>query len=339
MAIANDLSHLPRAGDGLQPDAKPRFVQVLVEKWMAENEEAGEKPHAIEGTRFRHSDAGKCARMLGYKAAGLPKSNPMDESGTMNTRLGTILHDAWQEALQARYGDVAAIEVVVGSLEADRSGHVDAVIRWDDPADVPLDVRGPGWSDEGRYTIAYELKSQGGWGFKSSIGRAQRGKPAEGPKTDHLLQGAINALDVDADELVIGYIGKEALGKQYKVEQEIDRFLAEWTFTREQFEPVARDELQRVEGAYGVIDEGLLPRRICPDMPPGAEVDDPSKGTWTVIVEGKVTDTGSVWQCNYCDYQDLCGGTPKGRIPVESVVHIGDPLEGLEALADGSGVA
>lgn len=337
MAIANDLSHLPRAGDGLQPDAKPRFVQVLVEKW-AEDDDEHEATRTKSGKAFRHSDAGKCARLLGYKAVGIPASDPMDLTGTWNVNLGKLLHDEWQGALRARFPG-AMVEVKVPSLDDRGIGYIDAVIRWANPADVPEEVRGPGWSPDGPYTVVYELKSIGGWGFKSCIGKARKGAAADGPRTDHLLQGAINGLQHEADEVVIGYLAKEALGKKIHVDQEIDRFLAEWTFTREQFEPVARDELQRVEGLLSVVEDGNLPRRITPDMPAGAEIVDPSKGTWEVRADGRVIDTGSVWSCDYCSHQTLCATTKAGRIPVETVVQVGDPFEGLEALADGSEVA
>jgi hypothetical protein len=72
-----------------------------------------------------------------------------------------------------------------------------------------------------------------------------------------------------------------------------------------------------------VIEGGHLPKRVTPDMPPGAEVADPSKGTWEKVANGQVIDTGTVWLCNYCSHQTLCAKTEKGRIPIESVVSIG----------------
>lgn len=309
--IERDLSHLPR-DEGLVPDTDMRFADVLVRRWAAENEAAGDKPHAIEGTRFRHSDAGKCARAIAYKAAGIERSDPMDLSGVNNVSLGTLLHDAWQEALSERFPD-AEIEPKVSTVGADGSGHIDAVVRVPDR------------------TIAIELKTIGGYGFKAAIGRARKGMVAEGPKAEHILQAALNGLAVDADEVVVVYLAKEALSKSYKVDDERDRFLAEWTFTREQYEPLARAEAERVSGILGLVDEGLLARRVVPhDMPPGAEIVDPAKGTWERLIwqedpnttqgDWVVDDTGSYWGCDYCSHQSLCAQTEAGRIPVETVV-------------------
>lgn len=322
--LARDLSDLPR-DNGLVPDKHMRFADVLVQRWAAEQEAAGEKPNAIDGTRFRGSDAGKCARLLGYKAAGIPASDPMDLTGTWNTSLGTLLHDAWQEALQERYPD-AEIEVKAPIVDDDGSMHIDAVIAWEFVGHVPAEVRGPGWGEDGDgYTISYELKSIGGFGFKNAVGRARKGQAAEGPRTDHLLQGSLGGVAVDADEVLVGYLAKEALSKSFKVADERDRFLAEWTFTREQYEPLARAEAERVAGILEVVDGGMLPRRIVPhDMPPGAEIVDPSKGTWEVVSDGFVSDSGSYWGCAYCSHQTLCAQTEPGRIPIESVVTIGE---------------
>lgn len=318
--IKADRSDLPR-DTGLAPDATPRFVQVLVEHWMEEDAEH-EATRTKSGKAFRHSDAGKCARLIGYKAVGIPASDPIDLTGIWNVNLGKLIHKEWQTALQAKFPG-ATVEVKVGLLDDQTIGYIDAVIRWDKATDVPEHLRGPGWSAEGSYVIVYELKSIGGWGFKSCIGRARKGAVAEGPRTDHLLQGAVNGVAHGADEVVIGYLSKEALGKNIRVDNEVDRFAAEWTFTPEQFEPVAEGEIARIEGILGVIDGGNLPKRVTPEMPPGAEIVDPASGRWEQVADGKMIDTGSVWLCNYCSHQTLCAQTPAGRIPIESVVAIG----------------
>jgi len=314
--IANDLSHLPRAGQGLQPDVLIRFADVLVNAWQAGMDD--DKPNAIAGTRFRHSNAGKCARMLGYVAAGIPKSDPMDLSGVMNVSVGTMLHDAWQAALLERYPD-AEIEPKVATVGADGSGHIDAVVR------------------DGGHVVAIELKTIGGFGFKNAIGRARKGQQAEGPRTDHILQAALNGLAVDADEVVVVYLAKEALSKNMRVDDERDRFLAEWTFSREQYEPLAVAEADRVARILAIVDGGELPKRVLPhDMPPGAEIVAPSSGRWEVhSADGEVTDTGSVWLCNYCSHQTLCAQTEPGRIPISEVpVWTADPFDGLPDFGD-----
>lgn len=307
--LTNDLSSLPRAAQaddrtGLLPDTDPRFIGVLAESWQAEDIAKGDKPLATETARFRHSDAGKCARLIAYKAAGVPASDPMDLSGVNNVHIGTMLHDAWQEALP----DLAECEaeVVVESLEGDGAGHVDAVIEGVDRK------------------IAYELKTVGGFAFKAAIGKASRGRPAEGPKSDHILQASINGASLDADEVVVGYLAKEALSvNMAKGLPELARFAAEWTFTREQYAPLAEREFARVRGILDLLDGGELAARKIPDLPKGAEIVDPTTGRWEQRdADGNLVDTGSFWSCSYCSHQSLCAKTDPGRITYGSVVAV-----------------
>lgn len=298
-----DLSDLPKAKggrSGLLPDENPRFIQCLVEAWAEEHDE--NKPTAM-GTKFRHSDAGGCGRAITYTAAGIPASDPMDLSGVWNVALGQRLHDLWQYVLQAKHPG-AEVEVKVATRGADGSGHIDAVIR-----------------HEGR-TIAYELKSIGGWGYKAAIGLAKG--DAEGPKTSHLLQASLNGLGVDADEVVIGYLSKEAVSigiAESKRLSELERFCAEWTFTREQYEPLAVAEAERISGLLALVEDGTLGRRNVPhDMDRGAEIMEPATGAWVnEHPDGTVIATGKQWTCGYCKFQSLCAMTPPGRIPVSDV--------------------
>lgn len=131
MSLAKDLSSLPRPAatkaDGWAPDPEPRFVQVLAERWQQNNDEAGPKPRAFPDARFRHSDAGACARKVALAALDTPDSDPMDMTGVHNTSLGTVIHELWQEALADRYPD-ALIEPKVRSVDGAGAGHIDAVI-------------------------------------------------------------------------------------------------------------------------------------------------------------------------------------------------------------------
>lgn len=312
MAITRDLSGLPRDGGGLAPDPEPRFIGVLADAWQTASDERG-KAHVSSGRAFRHSDAGKCARALSYKAAGIPQSDPMDLTGVWNVTLGQQLHDAWQEQMLLRYADhegvTVSIEVECDTEGVDSIGFIDAVIY-----NELIDFR-----------TAYELKSIGGFGYKAAVGKARRGSVAEGPKSDHLLQGALNALAIDADELVIGYLSKECISANVgKGMGDLARFCCEWTFTREQFEPLAKMEAARVAGILSLVFDGQLAARKMLDMPPGAEITDPSTGAWVQTAsDGAVLDAGSAWNCNYCSWQSLCAGTPAGRIPVEQAVLLG----------------
>lgn len=309
MTIKRDLSNLPTATSnrgGRPPDANPRFVHLLVEAMKVANDKAGEKPTAY-GTRIRHSDAGKCARAVAYSAARIPRSNPMDLPGVWVTSLGTLIHEKWQEALQAAVPAEVEVKLRIDGLDA--SGHADAVIP------------------EADYRILFELKTVGGFSWKMKVG--ERSDP-EGPSYEHIAQGALNAKAIDAFEMVIGYIATEAVSKPAAKRKNLDelaRFCGEWTFSRDEYEAVALVEQHRLQGILDLLDKGLLAARKIPspELPPGAEIVDPKTGRWQVSGPDGIVDTGSFWACGYCSWQDTCAKTESGRIPVESVpVKIGE---------------
>ena len=307
--LARDLSTLPTEKStkvANSPDPQPRFVHLLVAEMAAANIEAGPKSTAF-GTRIRHSDAGKCARAIGYRAVGVADSDPMDLPGVWVTSLGTLIHEQWQEALRHAYPD-ALIEPKLGIEGLDASGHADAVVTLPDRK------------------VLVELKTTGGFSYKMKVG--ERGTP-EGPSYEHLLQAALNGVAVDADEIVIGYIATEAISRQAASRKphltELSRFCAEWTFTREEFEPLAAMERQRLQGILDVVDGGELPKRIIPspELPKRAEIVDPAKGRWEVrSADGAVEDMGTFWACTYCSFQSLCSRTEAGRIPVTAVTEL-----------------
>lgn len=316
MAIKTDRSDLPEAepDKGELPDTQPRFIQLLVEKLAARDAEGGDKATAF-GTRLRHSDAGACARRLGYKAAGFEVTDPFDLPATWVTSMGTMLHERWQEALQEAYPE-AEVEAKLRIDGLDASGHADAIV-------YTFPVRDDGIKDyEHPHRILYELKTTGGYAYKLMIG--ERGV-AQGPKHEHKLQAALNGLAVDADEIIIGYLSNEAVSKNLAARAgltELGRFAAEWSYTREEYEPWARSEVRRMTAILAVVDGGKLPKRIfpTPELPKGHEITDPAKGAWQVEDrEHKVVDVGLWWACGYCPYQSLCVTTRPGRIDISEV--------------------
>lgn len=315
MALARDLSDLPRSesqpADGWAPAAEPRFAQALVARWAARNDEAGPKPRAVSSARFRHSDAGKCARAVAFAALDLPPSDPMDLPGTWNTSLGTLIHEAWQDALLHRFSGDVQCEPKVTTMDGAGAGHIDAVITQPD----------------GRVS-AVELKTVGGYAFKAATGTARKGTPAEGPKHEHIIQAALNGLAVDADEVVISYLAKECLSVNVAdrfAATELGRFLAEWTIDRDTYEPVAQAEEARIRGILDLLDDGTLPARKipAPDVPAGAVIVDPATGRWELSRDGRLVDTGSYWGCLYCAHQTRCASTPSGRCSTEVLVELG----------------
>lgn len=301
MGLQRDLSSLPKrttTTEGCPPDPAPRFVHLLVERMAANNDAAGPKPTAF-GTRARHSDAGKCARAIAFRALGAT-GEPMDLPGTWVTSLGTLIHEAWQEALSQAFPD-ALIEPRLRIDGLDASGHADAVVSLDDRK------------------VLVELKTTGGFSYKKKVG--ERGNP-EGPSYDHILQASLNGLAVDADEVVIAYIATEAISRQVASYRphltELTRFVAEWTYSRDEYEPLARAEMARLQGILDLVDGGELPRRIIPtpELPKGHEIVDPLTGRWEVRSEVGIEDTGSFWACLYCPFAEACAATESGRVPI-----------------------
>ncbi len=330
MALAVDHSQLPTASNvgGHTPDPEPRFVQALAEAWADEKDD--DKPTAL-GTRVRLSDAGACARKIAYVAAGIAKSDPMDLTGVWNTSLGTLLHEQWQEKLEAYVTAWAAdaypthritveIEPKVGHDDLDASGHLDAVITVHHAGEYVEDPN-TGQGEHLDIVIVYELKTIGGYGFKAAVGRARRGTPAEGPKTEHQMQAALNGLSRDADQVVIGYLAKECISvNQGKDLTDLDRFAAEWTLPRDVYEPIAHAEKARLNGILKILDDkGELAARKFPTLDPRAEIVDPTTGRWEITRDGTVADTGTWWACGYCSHRTLCATTKPGRIPVASI--------------------
>jgi hypothetical protein len=306
-----DLGHLPKAKqvEGEPPDEHPRWGSILVDWCHAQAEK--NKPNAVQGARFRHSDAGICSRALAYAALGIESSNPPDPQGYYIFWLGDTIHEAWQAALQAKFGDAAEVEVKVGA--DDMGGHIDAVVKLETGKTKP-------------YVVAIEAKSQGGYGYKMASARFNG--PPEGPKLGHKLQAFLNAKAVDADEAVVVYFAKDP---NNWVADELDpmlRVVAEWTYPREVYEPIADKEIWRIHEILRLLDEEkLLPARKAPEL--GAQhhlILDPSKGEWANIVDGHPVFPEKYkpyWGCSYCRYQDTCTQTSAERQPVARLVEIG----------------
>lgn len=314
MSLKADLSHLPRQTEtlteGVAPDPVARFGPQLVEAWAQTERFATSLPVAKKGARFRHSDAGKCSRAIAYAALGLPRK-ALDSPAIWVMNLGHIVHDAIQQVLQDRYGDDIEVELKVGSNE--RAGHVDAVVS------LPCDCEGDceKCSGKGFAVASIEFKTVGGFAYKMAVG--ERSAP-QGPKFDHKVQAALNAAEVDADESVIVYLSKDAISvnaAKRKRFSETLRWCAEWTFSRDEYLPLAKREHARVAGILALLDDGQLPARKIPELPDGAVIVDPASGRWEARRNGQVVDVGTAWNCAYCPWQEICTKTPAERCDVE----------------------
>jgi hypothetical protein len=254
------------------------LTSLLVDAIHEANQAEGKRPKAFD-TLFRASDAGKCARQIAFGSLGYEETEPMDFAGTWVTTLGTRIHEMWQTTLLADYPD-AEIEVKLrhGDL---LSGHADAVVV------MPEGIK-----------VMYELKTMGSYGFDKAMGLMRKSwsrKEPEGPRLSAILQGSMNALAAGADLLVIGIIGLEAMSKGYAEKvgaSDLDRIMGEWHYSREEFEPLALAELQRLEEVKGWLDAETLPPR------------------WGIGEDGRSTEfspeNGQQFPCGYCGYRSAC---------------------------------
>lgn len=324
--LAADHSQLPKAAkpdaNGNAPDPEPTFLRPYFDALIERNATESERPHAIEGTRFRHSMAGDCARAIAYHDLGVPASNPMDLAGMYVTGNGTMKHDEIQAVLVERVpGFTPEVPCQVEDLDGSGSADGRLLVEGYDNLDGPDDGETPyaGVPDQ---VVCWEHKNVGGFAFKMAIG--ERGD-AQGPKFSHKVQGALNAIGMNADVLVITYLTWEAVSvniAKRKGFSEEGRIAAQWTYQRDEFVQWVTDEAKRVSGILALVDDGILPARrfADPELPKGAEIVNPSNGTWRVTdADGKIVDTGSWWACGYCRWQDVCSDTPAGRAPISEV--------------------
>jgi hypothetical protein len=314
MAITKVHSDLPAPAKtvehGRNPDPAPTFLQPYLDHLAEKAAADGDRPHAVAGTRFRHSMAGACSRQVAFHALGVQSSNPMDLAGMVVTGNGTAKHDEIQTILMGRLGPALQIEVPCQVPGLDGSGSADGVFLQNRADDVAYE------------RVCWEHKNVGGFAFKMAIG--ERGA-AQGPKWAHIVQAALNAKAQDADLVVITYMTWEAVSVNLAKKKgltEAGRVAAQWTFTREEWEPLADAEIARVSRILALLDEGVLPGRSFPDpeLPVGNIVSHPPTGGWEhKDADGQILDAGTFWACGYCRWQDVCAQTKPGRQPISEV--------------------
>ena len=289
--LRNTLDHLPTAADapdGLAPDADDTFVRVLVDE-----EAQRESKPKVADTLSRHSAAGDCLRKVALLRDGV-EPDGFDLSFYHNVSNGTLYHEAWQAAMARTYGDRIAFEVGT-TIEDLTSGSCDAFI-----------------ADEGH---VLELKTTGEFSFDKCAGTG-RSSTAEGPKSAHMVQLALNVMGLDAAKGTLVYVRWSALSApqaERKGLTDTQRFGAQWTFTREQLQPLADEWLDLLRWVRDHPTEEA-PRWVgFGEMPKGARLN-PETGAWTKVEEQDgqtvVTDSGAVWggsMCkHYCTVAEAC---------------------------------
>jgi len=293
-----DLSHIGKAKSGGRPPLEePLIVVALAKAWMAEYETAGhtQKPMSIADRKYRASWTTSCDRQMYYLITSTELSEPMTVADYWRFGMGSMVHDALEKSIASLFPD-AECEVAVDlrPIGLDGAATVDIIVTID-----------------GR-KIVVEVKSINGYGFKMAVTSFR--SPPEGPRYSAVVQGALAALAADADELRVGYLSLENLSPSmaldYADEEGIGRFAAEWAFGRDEFEPVARHHVARVNRIFALAEDGILPTRQLHDpfaYPAGAVIEDPMRKMWVVRnAKGKATQTGTCWECDYCSFRTKC---------------------------------
>ncbi|NCW18536.1 MAG: hypothetical protein EBW39_04870, partial [Betaproteobacteria bacterium] len=161
--------------------------------------------------------------------------------------------------------------------------------------------------------VLYELKTMGTFTFDKQVGwNRMRGefKYPEGPAQKAIAQAGLNALGVEQrlgetiSYVVLGSITFEALSVQKADKMGVDgynRVMAEFWIPREQWEPLAKSELERMEVLGELVTNGYLGAREARD----------DEGNTTIL-----DPLGRDWQCAYCSFRTVCKQDGSGIIRI-----------------------
>lgn len=295
MTAFKDLSHLPAPteAEGLLPDSDSTFVTVLVDELAKQPS----KPQ-VSDTLTRHSSTASCLKRVALLRDGV-EPEPMDLAGHHVTHIGTLVHEAWQSAL-GRYCDERKMSYsfeAPSTLEDLTSGSADAFLWENHPTQDRL------------IKHVLELKTVAGTSYEYMVGLKG---PAQGPKTSHMYQLALNVMGLDADKGSLVYLSRDSIsaGKAQRAGiSEPLRIGAAWSFDRSQLQPMADEWLTALRFIRDNPTE-KVPRWVMGEMPKGARLN-PETGTWTLERDGQVLDTGEYWfkgaGCkDYCPVAEEC---------------------------------
>jgi hypothetical protein len=256
------------------------------------------KPTA-RGTGLRYSSAFSCGRQQSYAAYEAEPTEPVDFAGAWVMGMGTLVHEALQEAISRRFPN-AEFEVASEDDTSIVSGSCDAYI--------PASDLGPDWTGG---NVLYELKTMGTYSFDKQVGwNRMRGyvNAPEGPALKAIAQAGMNALGIERergvkiDTILMGSITFEALSKQ-KAERmgvgDENRVLAEFLIERHEWEPLAQSEIDRMSQIAATLQNGFIADRV-------ARNDDGSVKM--------LSPEGSDWNCAYCAFRTVCSQDGPGMI-------------------------
>jgi hypothetical protein len=280
------------------------FAKEIAEEWYRQYIADGnaDRPMALPDSRWRASWSGSCARFIAYKAAGLPDSDPPTMADSFRFLTGQMIHDLVQPAVLKLYpGSEIETKVRIGKYGA---GHADvANVKITDPEGKEPPIR-----------FLVEIKSINEVGWRSMFGRN-----GEGPRYQGVMQAAVNAYSMPEDErpdfmmvLVVSMVPSQhktqvAYGMP---EGDQGRFMAQYTYTRKEYEVLAQEEIYRMEYIIDTVDRDgyeVIPRIIPDPHMPNHEICNPSGGEYRVRNgDGWATGKRTTWHCDYCSMQSTC---------------------------------
>lgn len=274
-----------------------QLIAPALARWSGNQEHPGH-PVGIWGA----SSLSSCAHALGYRYNNVEPTNPMSEAGLHSTALGTLVHRAIQEELVDNPPKADGVELSVEAEKPWRLTYGDHVIieSW---ADLELSF--------GSFSEVSDIKTTAPFGFRMKSTR-------EGPDRGQILQVTAAARALRAKRCRLVLISPAELKGADRIDKNGDEFdfranrYTEWVWQPEVAAELLDEELNRLEYIGRLLADGReVPRHIPGVMPKGARIVDPETGVWQLWVhsddEGdQLLDTGSVWQCRYCAWQDLC---------------------------------
>lgn len=265
------------------PVKTPLITGVLLDAIHEANELEGRRPKAFN-TITRYSDAAKCSRAIAFDSMGVELTNPPDLAGEWVMWLGSLIHEKLQEVIIEVFP--GAICEATSRIDDIVSGHADALIVLED----------------GR-RVLFELKTSGAFGFDQAVGlnrKAYDRKNPAGPRASAKLQGALNAVALDCDLLMIGMISMEAVSKQLAEKvgfADHDRIMGEWHYDKAEFGPWAQAELARMDEIAMQITAGVLPGPVAI----GDEME-------AITLNPHLYRPD--FRCVYCSHKDRCLAVP-----------------------------
>lgn len=310
MPIQADLSDLPAAtseDDGWRPDDTPIFGPIVIEALSAD----GPRP-AKQREYVSASNALKCARALSFSAAGLAEDEGgMDPSGWWMTSSGSAMHQVWQDAIVDHFGvENVDVEMRIGTVTDDKIEPFIVNVR---DVDVPVISYADVFVHSPELSLVTDLKFVGGYKYKLAVG--ERGVP-QGPDRSALIQSAISALILGAENVSVTYIAKDGISVNVARRKGFDewrRFTAEWTVPLDEIRTEVEDEILRLWNINRLVhDQGLLAKRMIPGVP--VEIANPKNGAWQQTEGDTLLATGNFWGCGYCSWQQSCINYGPGRV-------------------------